>query len=199
MSTTSHLQFLVVMAATHGLYAESFLRELKRQGHRVIVVTRAEALSYDWPREAIDALYAVNDIFDQRELRHAVGYLARELRIDRLVGPGEYDIEIAAALREHFRLEGLSESQARYFRDKLAMRERAAKRGVPVPAGFLAGTESRELRQAGIGATRRIVGTHLRYVKGTHLFPMERPLETASAVRDMLAQLRGDHRRSLAA
>ncbi|VVD81045.1 2-succinyl-6-hydroxy-2, 4-cyclohexadiene-1-carboxylate synthase [Pandoraea fibrosis] len=74
-----------------------------------------------------------------------------------------------------------------------------ALRGVPVPVGFLAGTESRELRQAGIGATRRIVGTHLRYVPGTHLFPMERPLETAAAVRDMLAELRGEHRRPLAA
>lgn len=74
-----------------------------------------------------------------------------------------------------------------------------AMRGVPVPVGFLAGTESRELRQAGIGATRRIVGTHLRYVHGTHLFPMEHPLETAAAVRDMLAELRGEHRHPLAA
>lgn len=74
-----------------------------------------------------------------------------------------------------------------------------AMRGVPVPVGFLAGTESRELRQAGLGATRRIVGTHLRYVHGTHLFPMERPLETGAAIADMLAELRGEHRRSLAA
>lgn len=74
-----------------------------------------------------------------------------------------------------------------------------AMRGVAVPVGFLAGTRSRELRQAGMGATRRIVGTHLRYVQGTHLFPMERPLETAQAVRDMLAELRGSHRHSLAA
>jgi len=48
-------------------------------------------------------------------------------------------------------------------------------------------------------ATRQIVGTHLRYVQGTHLFPMERPLETAAAVRDMLTELRGGYRRPLAA
>lgn len=133
MSTTSPLHFLVIMAATHGLYAEAFLRELKQQGHRVIVVTRAEALGYDWPRPYIDGLYAVNDIFDAVELKNAVSYLAREERIDRLIGPGEYDIELAAALREHLRIPGMGQSRSRYFRDKLAMRDRAASAGVPVP------------------------------------------------------------------
>ena len=133
MSTSAPLHFLIVMAATHGLYAESFLRELKRQGHRVVVVTRAEALGYDWPRQYIDALYAVKNIFDADELRNAVTYLAREERIDRLVGPGEYDIELAARLREHLRVPGMGDSRSRYFRDKLAMRDRAQSGGVPVP------------------------------------------------------------------
>jgi biotin carboxylase len=133
MSTSAPLHFLIIMAATHGLYAESFLRELKRQGHRVVVVTRAEALGYDWPREYIDALYAVKNIFDADELRNAVTYLAREERIDRLVGPGEYDIELAARLREHLRVPGMGDSRSRYFRDKLAMRDRAQSGGVPVP------------------------------------------------------------------
>lgn len=121
------------MAATHGLYAQSFLAELKRQGHHVMVLTRTEALSYDWPHESIDAIYAVNNIFDLAELRNAVTYLAREQRIDRLVGPGEYDIELAASLREHLRLPGMGESAARYFRDKLAMRMGARASGVRVP------------------------------------------------------------------
>lgn len=134
MPQAAPLSFLLVMAATHGLYAEAFLRELKRQGHAVHVVTRADALGYDWPRECIDGLYAVPDIFDAAELRRAVSYLARELRIDRVVGPGEYDIELAAQLREHLRTPGLGESAARYFRDKLAMREAAHRAGVRVPA-----------------------------------------------------------------
>ncbi|GAB3625534.1 2-succinyl-6-hydroxy-2, 4-cyclohexadiene-1-carboxylate synthase [Pandoraea terrae] len=67
-----------------------------------------------------------------------------------------------------------------------------AARGVPVPVGFLAGTRSRELRQVGLAATRKIVGEHLRYIRGSHLFPMERPVETAAALRSMLADLRGD-------
>jgi biotin carboxylase len=133
MSDAAPLTFLCVMAATHGLYAESFLAEVKRQGHRLLVLTRSEALGYDWPREVIDGLYAVNDIFNPLELRHSVSYLAREERIDRLVGLGEYDIELAADLREHLRLAGLSQSTARYFRDKLAMRERASEANLSVP------------------------------------------------------------------
>lgn len=128
------LSFLLIMAATHGLYAESFLDELKRQGHRVVVLTRADALAYDWPRGLIDALYAVNDIFDAEMVQNAVSFLARTERIDRLVGPGEYDIELAAALREHLRVGGMGETTARYFRDKLAMRERASQHGIRVPA-----------------------------------------------------------------
>lgn len=131
---TSPLHFFLIMAATDGLYAQAFLRELKTQGHRVVVLTRSGALAYAWPREHIDALYAVPDIFDEQAVENAVSYLAREERIDRLVGPGEYDIELAARLREHLRVPGMGETTARYFRDKLAMRERAAGRGIKVPA-----------------------------------------------------------------
>ena len=131
---TRHEQAAAFMAATHGLYAESFLRELKRLGHRVVVLTRADALGYDWPRDMVDQLYAVPDIFDEPAVENAVSYLAREERIDRLIGPGEYDIELAARLREHLRVPGMGETTARYFRDKLAMRERALGRGIKVPA-----------------------------------------------------------------
>ena len=134
MSSSRPLSFFLVMAATHGLYAESFLRELKAMGHRVVVLTRAGALDYAWPRELIDGLYAVNDIFDPVEVRNTVSYLARGEHIDRLVGPGEYDIELAASLREHLRVGGMGDTTARYFRDKLAMRERASSQGIAVPA-----------------------------------------------------------------
>ncbi len=43
-------------------------------------------------------------------------------------------MELAAALREHFRLPGLGQSTARFFRDKLAMRYQARSTGLAVPA-----------------------------------------------------------------
>ena len=53
------------------------------------------------------------------------------------------------------------------------------------PVGFLGGTESLEMKQVGMAMTRRLVGPHperLRMVEGSHLFPMERPAETAAAI-----------------
>ena len=66
--------------------------------------------------------------------------------------------------------------------------------GAPVPVGFIAGTKSREVRQVGLGATRKLVGDRLRFMEGGHLYPMERPLETAATVRELIGQMRdGGH------
>jgi biotin carboxylase len=62
-----------------------------------------------------------------------VSYLGRSRAIDRVVPLDDYDVETAAALREHLRLPGMGRTTARYFRDKLAMRDRSASRGVLVP------------------------------------------------------------------
>ncbi len=51
-----------------------------------------------------------------------------------------------------------------------------------VPVHFIGGTRSVELRQAGMAATRALVHARLRWIDGTHLFPMEKPLETAAVV-----------------
>lgn len=61
------------------------------------------------------------------------------------------------------------------------------------PVGFLGGTESLEMQQVGMTLTRKLVGKaqpqRLRLVPGSHLFPMERPRETASAIHEMLSSL----------
>lgn len=64
--------------------------------------------------------------------------------------------------------------------------------GAPVPVGFVAGTHSREIRQMGLEATRRATLGRLEWLEGTHLFPMEKPIETARAVRRMLRALRSE-------
>lgn len=61
------------------------------------------------------------------------------------------------------------------------------------PVAFLGGTESLELRQVGLAMTRRIVGRdhpeRFRMVEGSHLFPMEKPLETAAEIEAMVGKL----------
>ena len=59
----------------------------------------------------------------------------------------------------------------------------------PVPVGFVAGTNSVELRQAGLDATRRLVGSHFRQIEGSHLFPMESPEQAATLTRETIAEL----------
>lgn len=60
------------------------------------------------------------------------------------------------------------------------------------PVGFLGGSESQEMKQVGMAMTRRLVGPHperLHMVEGSHLFPMERPAETAAAIDACLRAL----------
>ena len=114
-----------------------FLREAKRQGCTVVLVT-AERLQHQahWPMEAIDEIFYLPEQdgkWNPVHLRNAVSYLARTHVFDRIVALDDFDIELAAMLREHLRIPGMGETTARYFRDKLAMRMKAAEAGLNVP------------------------------------------------------------------
>ncbi len=50
------------------------------------------------------------------------------------------------------------------------------------PVSYIGGTRSHEGRQAGLAATRALVGGRLQWIEGSHLFPMEKPGATARAV-----------------
>jgi pimeloyl-ACP methyl ester carboxylesterase len=65
------------------------------------------------------------------------------------------------------------------------------KKPYPLPIGFVAGTRSEELRQAGMASTRKLVGENLVMIEGSHLYPMESPQLTAQLTREMIARLLG--------
>ncbi len=111
-----------------------FIEECARQGARVILVTAEEAAGKPWPWESVAQHFRMPDLHTQPNITHAVSYLARGNDIDRIVALDDYDVATAATLREHLRLPGLGETQARYFRDKLGMRTQAAAGGIRVPA-----------------------------------------------------------------
>ncbi len=111
----------------------SFLTAAKDLGARVLLLTRENIAAEPWPRESIDEVFLMPDLRRRPDILYAVSYLARANRIDAIVPLDDYDVETAAALREHLRLPGLGETGARYFRDKLAMRTQAAAAGIPVP------------------------------------------------------------------
>lgn len=63
---------------------------------------------------------------------------------------------------------------------------------LPCPVAFVGGTHSEEMRQVGMTMTRKVVGPHperLRLIEGSHLFPMERPQDTAQTVAELIEAL----------
>jgi biotin carboxylase len=115
---------------------EEFIRECKRQNCRVLLLTSESIAKADWPRESIDEIFLIpddNKRWNLDDVIKGVSYLARRERIDRIVPLDDFDLETAAALREHLRVPGMGDTTTRYFRDKLAMRMRAQEAGVPVP------------------------------------------------------------------
>ena len=111
----------------------SFLNAAKAHGARVLLLTREKNAAEPWPRESIDELFLIPDLRRRLDTIYAVSYLTRANAIDAIIPLDDYDVETAAALREHLRLPGLGETGARYFRDKLAMRTQASAAGIPVP------------------------------------------------------------------
>jgi biotin carboxylase len=113
---------------------QAFLRELARLHCDTHLLTVHKLRDADWPRDILAGLHTMpEDLTPEQALPH-IANLMRHLPIARLVPLDEFDLETAALAREHLRLPGLGQTATRPFRDKLAMREAAARAGVPVPA-----------------------------------------------------------------
>ncbi len=112
---------------------QEFMREAKRLGCRVVLLTLEKRRDADWPRESLEDIFYVPENLTLQQVIHAVAYMARTVRIDRIIALDEYDMENGAELREHMRIPGMGATTLRYFRDKLAMRERADEEGILVP------------------------------------------------------------------
>jgi biotin carboxylase len=110
-----------------------FLETCKKAGWKVILVTRESLLGEPWARQYCDEVFGLPSLFERDMAIRAISYIARTREIDRIAPLDDYDVEMAATLREHMRIPGMGETTSHYFRDKLAMRERCHARGVNVP------------------------------------------------------------------
>ncbi len=124
---------LTILCLTSYEKGQEFMRACKEEGCRVLLVTVEKFRDGDWPREAIEEIFVTPAEIPLQDLTYAVSYIARSRPIDRIVALDEFDMENAAALREHLRVPGMGLTTMRYFRDKLAMRGRAKEAGIPVP------------------------------------------------------------------
>ncbi|MDP1815791.1 MAG: ATPase [Leadbetterella sp.] len=118
-----------------------FLKAAKEEGNTVFLLTHKKIEQKPWPRESIDEFFYLennDNTFDTYQtLLEGSAHLMRTRKIDLVVALDDFDVEKAALVREHFRIPGMGQTTARYFRDKLAMRVQAEDNQIPVP-GFSA-------------------------------------------------------------
>jgi biotin carboxylase len=124
------LTFLCITTYEKG---QEFMRQCKRQGCRVILLTAEKLRGADWPRESLDDTFYLPAELPIADIVQAVTHLARTEKIDRIVALDEFDMETASTLREHLRVPGMGLTTMRYFRDKLAMRMKALEGEIRVP------------------------------------------------------------------
>ncbi|PYR94475.1 MAG: ATPase [Acidobacteria bacterium] len=124
---------LTVLCISTYRKGDEFLRECRRQGCRVLLLTEQKLADSDWPRDAIDAFFYLRRDMPEDDIRKGAAYLARTERLDRIVALDDFDVEMAAMLREYLHVPGMGETTARGFRDKLAMRSRARSAGIRYP------------------------------------------------------------------
>jgi len=128
------LTFLCLASYEKG---HDFMREAKRQGARVFLITSLSLKDRaHWPAQSIDDIFYMPDqdkTWNRNDTLLAISHLARTQVIDRVVALDDFDLEMAASLREHLRIPGMGETTTRYFRDKLAMRMKAMEAGLNVP------------------------------------------------------------------
>ncbi|HXW03892.1 MAG TPA: hypothetical protein VD833_01565 [Vicinamibacterales bacterium] len=129
----AHPMPLTVLCVATYRKGDEFLRECRRLGCRVLLLTEEKLRESDWPRDAIDAFYYLRRDMPEDDIRKGAAFMARTEHVDRIVALDDFDVELAAMLREYLRVPGMGVTVARRFRDKLVMRETARAAGIPCP------------------------------------------------------------------
>lgn len=117
----------------------AFMRQLKRLGHMVYLVTSEKTKGDPWPHDDLEDIFYMPGTdgrkWDINQLIGGVAHLFRSRKIDQVIALDDYDVWKAGHLREEFRIPGMGDTTARHFYDKLAMRMEARDNGLPIP-GF---------------------------------------------------------------
>jgi hypothetical protein len=132
------LTFLCISTFFKG---NDFLKACKSAGNTVFLLTAKKLENKPWAKDSIDETFYIeeqeNGTYNMDEIITGLAYVMRSRPVDRIVALDDFDVDKAAHLREYFRIPGMGQTTGRYFRDKLAMRTKAAESGILVP-GFSA-------------------------------------------------------------
>jgi len=123
-------RFLCIASFEKG---QEFLRQCAEMGVPPTLLTREHLREGVWPREAIEDLATMPPGLTREQVLNTVSWMMRGRRFDRVIALDEFDLEVAAQIREHTRIPGMGVTTAAYYRDKLAMRTGAREAGFQVP------------------------------------------------------------------
>lgn len=129
-ATSNALNVLCVASDFKGV---PFIERAKRLGNYVILLTREKYRHSAWGWANIDELHCVQDDAKPEDYVRAATDIARNRRFDRVCPLDEFDVLPCAEIRCHLQIEGQTIDSATRFRDKLTMRNVAAKAGIPCP------------------------------------------------------------------
>src|SRR3954471_21511638 len=109
---------MTVLCLASFFKGNRFFQRLHEEGCDVILITSDKFKDEAWAREYIHEFHSVASFSDREGLLNGIAWLFRNRRIDRIVALDDFDVEVGAHLREHFRLPGMGDTAARFFRDK---------------------------------------------------------------------------------
>ncbi|MFZ1749726.1 MAG: ATPase, partial [Saprospiraceae bacterium] len=131
------MSVLNILCISRFFKGGDFIKAAKKDGNNVFLLTSKKLECEAWPWDSIDeTFYMVEDEHGHWNHDHLIGGLAHKMeqtKFDLFAALDDFDVEHVAFLREYFRIPGMGETTARFFRDKLAMRIKAQSEGVPVP------------------------------------------------------------------
>jgi biotin carboxylase len=126
-----------ILCISRFFKGNDFMTMACSEGQNVYLLTSSKLEKEPWPWASLkETFYIVEDEKGRWNHDHLIGGLAhkmRQIKFDILVALDDFDVEHVAFLREYFRIPGMGETTARYFRDKLAMRIKSHLEGIPIP------------------------------------------------------------------
>jgi biotin carboxylase len=123
-------RFLCITSYEKG---QDFMRQLAELGVKPTLLTMEKLHDAPWPREILEEVVTMPAGLTNEQITNTVTWMARGRNFDRIAALDEFDMEIAAQLREHMRIPGVGTTAIAYYRDKLAMRMGAREAGFLVP------------------------------------------------------------------
>ena len=123
-----------VLCISTSEQGQALLLELACLDCRVVLLTVDGHRDADWPRGILVDLHTMPCGMTLGQIINTVAYLARSHRFARIFALDGSSMETAAVLREHLRIPGMGITTTHSFRDRLAMRMKAAHLGMRVPA-----------------------------------------------------------------